>query len=178
MGMMGIPKRELVILGGLMAVTAILYIFVLTPMAATRASLTEEAKRLSAESQKIQATLETIPKGRIGLEEARTRMEEIRARLVPNLSTLFSEISRPSKNHRVGIVSFTPKDPDPTKYGEVAADLVVKGTYLELGQYLEELVTGPYLIAVDSLKISAVKPGDPDIRMHVILKSWIQQGAS
>lgn len=175
---MGIPKRELVILGSLMAVTIVLYFFVLQPIAATRRGFAEEAKRLSAESEKIQATLKAIPKGRIGLEEARSRMEEIRARLVPNLSTLFSEISRPSKNHRVGIVSFTPKDPDPTKYGEVSADLVVKGTYLELGQYLEELVMGPYLVAVDSLKISAVKPGDPELRMHVILKSWIQQGAS
>ena len=175
---MGIPKREWLILGSLVMVTAILYLFVLKPMAATRARLNEEAKRLSAESQKIQATLEAIPKGRVGLEEARSRMEKIKARLVPNLSALFAEISRPSKRHRVGIVSFTPKDPESTKYGEVSADLVVKGTYLELGQYLEELVMGPYLVSVDSLKISTVKPGDPDLRMHVILKSWVQQGAS
>lgn len=176
--MMGIPKRELVILGSVMVVTVVLYIFVLQPMGATRARLTEEAKRVSAKSQKIQATLQAVPKGRIGLEEARSRMEKIRARLIPNLSTLFSEISSPSKRYRVGIVSFTPKDPDPNKYGEISADLVVKGTYLELGQYLEELVMGRYLVAVDSLKISAVKPGDRNLRMHVILKSWIQQGAS
>lgn len=177
--MMGLlSKRDLLILGSLIVVTAVLYILVLRPMAAKRAALTAEAKRLSAESQKIQATLQAVPKGRIGLQEARARMEEIRARLVPNLSVLFSEISAPSRRHRVGIVSFTPKDPDPSKYGEVSADLVVKGTYLELGKYLEELVMGRYLVSVDGLKISAVKPGDPELRMHVTLKSWIQQGAS
>ncbi len=58
------------------------------------------------------------------------------------------------------------------------SDLVVEGTYLDLGQYLEELFGGRYLLSVADIKLSAVKPGDPRLRMHLTLKSWIRQEAS
>ncbi|MEE8503448.1 MAG: type 4a pilus biogenesis protein PilO [candidate division NC10 bacterium] len=176
---MGISKRELLILASLMVMAAVLYIFVLQPMAKERASLTAEAKRLTRESQKIEQTLKAVPRGREGLAEVRSRMEKIRTRLLPpgGISSLFSEVSRPGKRLGVRIVSFTPKGPDPAKYGEVSADLVVEGTYLALGQYLEELFGGQYLISVDDLKMSALKQGEPHLRMHMILKSWMQQEA-
>ncbi len=177
---MDVSKRELVILGGLVVVAVVLYFFLLQPMSKERARLTWESKRLKGESQKIEQILKVIPRGREGLEEARSRLEEIRARLLPpgGLSSLFAEISRPSKRLGVRIVSFTPKDPDPTQYGQISADLIIEGTYLELGQYLEELFGGRYLLSAADIKMSAVNPGDPRLSMHVILKSWMQQESS
>ncbi len=172
---MEISKRELVILGFLVVAAAALYFFLLQPTTTERMRLTWESERLKHESQKIEQILKAIPRGGEGLEEARGRLEEIRARLLPSASVLFTEISRPGKRLGIRFVSFTPKGPDPGQYGEVSANLVIEGTYLDLGRYLEELFGSRYLLSVADIKMSPVNRGDARLRMHLTLKSWIQE---
>ena len=177
---MSLSKREMVILGGLVAAAVAMYLFLLGPTATERARLAAEAARLSRETQKITEALKAIPRGKEGLEEARTRLEKIRARLLPpgGVSTLFGEISRPSKRLGVRIASFTPKGPDPAQHGQVSVDLIVEGKYLELGKYLEELFEGQILFSVSDLKLQAAKSGPPNLEMRVVLKTWMRQEAS
>lgn len=177
---MDFSKREMAILGALVVAAVVLWSFLLVPAAKERERLTAESNRLTQQSLKIQKALKAVPKGEEGLKEAQDRLEKIRARLLPpdGLSFLFAEISRPSKRLGVRIASFTPKAPDPTQDGQITADLVLQGTYLELGQYLEDLFDGRYLISVADLKMSAVKSGDPRLSMHVTLQSWMQQESS
>jgi len=177
---MNLSKREMVILGGLVAAAVAMYLFLLGPTATGRARLAAEAARLSRETQKITEALKAIPRGKEGLEEARRRLEEIRARLLPSggLSTLFGEISRPSKRLGVRIASFTPKGPDPAQHGQVSVDLIVEGKYLELGKYLEELFEGQLLLSISDLKLQAAKSGPPNLEMRVVLKTWMRQEAS
>ena len=178
--MMNLSKREMVILGGLAVAAVAMYLFLLGPTAKERARLAAEAARLSHETQKITEALKAIPRGKEGLEEARRRLEEIRARLLPpgGLSTLFGEISRPSKRLGVRIASFTPKGPDPVQHGQVSVDLIVEGKYLELGKYLEELFEGQLLLSISDLKLQAAKSGPPNLEMRVVLKTWMRQEAS
>ena len=177
---MNLSKREMVILGGLVAAAVAMYLFLLGPTATERARLAAEAARLSRENQKITEALKAIPRGKEGLEEARRRLEEIRARLLPpgGLSTLFGEISRPSKRLGVRIASFTPKGPDPAQHGQVSVDLIVEGKYLELGKYLEELFEGQILLSISDLKLQTAKSGPPNLEMRVVLKTWMRQEAS
>jgi len=177
---MNLSKREMVILGGLVAAAVAMYLFLLGPTATERARLAAEAARLSRETQKITEALKAIPRGKEGLEEARTRLEKIRARLLPpgGLSTLFGEISRPSKRLGVRIASFTPKGPDPAQHGQISVDLIVEGKYLELGKYLEELFEGQILLSISDLKLQAAKSGPPNLEMRVVLKTWMRQDAS
>jgi len=177
---MNLSKREMVILGGLALAAVAMYLFLLGPTATERARLAAEAARLSRENQKITEALKAIPRGKEGLEEARRRLEEIRARLLPpgGLSTLFGEISRPSKRLGVRIASFTPKGPDPVQHGQVSVDLIVEGKYLELGKYLEELFEGQLLLSISDLKLQAAKSGPPNLEMRVVLKTWMRQEAS
>jgi len=177
---MSLSKREMVILGGLVAAAVAMYLFLLGPTATERARLAAEAARLSRDTQKITEALKAIPRGKEGLEEARRRLEEIRARLLPpgGVSTLFGEISRPSKRLGVRIASFTPKGPDPAQHGQVSVDLIVEGKYLELGQYLEELFEGQILLSISDLKLQAAKSGPPNLEMRVVLKTWMRQDAS
>ncbi|MGH7474204.1 MAG: type 4a pilus biogenesis protein PilO [Candidatus Methylomirabilales bacterium] len=177
---MNLSKREMVILGGLVAAAVAMYLFLLGPTATERARLAAESARLSRETQKITEALKAIPRGKEGLEEARARLEKIRARLLPpgGLSTLFGEISRPSKRLGVRIASFTPKGPDPAQHGQVSADLIVEGKYLELGKYLEEMFEGQILLSISDLKLQAAKSGPPNLEMRVVLKTWMRQEAS
>jgi Tfp pilus assembly protein PilO len=177
---MNISKREMMILGGLAVAAATMYLFVLGPTAKERARLSAESARLSGETQKITEALKAIPQGKEGLEEARARFERIRTRLLPpdGISTLFGEISRPSKRLGVRIASFTPKGPDPAQHGQIQADLVLEGKYVDMGRYLEELFRGPILFSVSDLKVHAIKPGDPSLRMNVVLKTWVRQEVS
>lgn len=177
---MNLSKREMVILGGLVAAAVAMYLFLLGPTATERARLAAEAARLSRETQKITEALKAIPRGKEGLEEARTRLEKIRARLLPpgGVSTLFGEISRPSKRLGVRIASFTPKGPDPAQHGQVSTDLVVEGKYLELGKYLEELFEGQILLSISELKLQGAKSGPPNLEMRVVLKTWMRQEVS
>jgi Tfp pilus assembly protein PilO len=177
---MNISKREIMILGGLAVAAAIMYLFVLGPTAAERARLGAEAARLSRETQKITEALKAIPQGKEGLEEVRARFEKIRARLLPadGISTLFGEVSRPSKRLGVRIASFTPKGPDPAQHGQIVADLVLEGKYVDLGRYLEELSQGPILFSISDLKVQAIKSGDPSLRMNVVVKTWVRPEVS
>ncbi|MFQ5848819.1 MAG: type 4a pilus biogenesis protein PilO [Candidatus Methylomirabilales bacterium] len=175
---MDLSKKEMMILGGLMAATAVVYVFLLLPATKERAHLTAEASRLTQQAQMIRQTLKAVPKGREGLAEARSRLGEIRARLLPSVSSLFGTISRPSKRLGIRIVKFTPTSPDTSNYGQVSADLIIEGRYLDLGQYLEELFGGPFLLSVDHLRLASVKPGNSRLRMHVTLKSWMKQESS
>lgn len=177
---MNLSKREMVILGGLVAAAVAMYLFLLGPTATERARLAAEAARLSRETQKITEALKAIPRGKEGLEEARRRLEEIRARLLPpgGLSTLFGEISRPSKRLGVRIASFTPKGPDPAQHGQILTDLVLEGKYVDLGRYLEELFEGQLLLSISDLKLQAAKSGPPNLEMRVVLKTWMRQEAS
>ena len=177
---MNLSKREMVILGGLVAAAVAMYLFLLGPTATERARLAAEAARLSRENQKITEALKAIPRGKEGLEEARRRLEEIRGRLLPpgGLSTLFGEISRPSKRLGVRIASFTPKGPDPAQHGQILTDLVLEGKYVDLGRYLEELFEGQLLLSISDLKLQAAKSGPPNLEMRVVLKTWMRQEAS
>ena len=177
---MNLSKREMVILGGLVAAAVAMYLFLLGPTATERARLAAEAARLSRETQKITEALKAIPRGKEGLEEARRRLEEIRARLLPpgGVSTLFGEISRPSKRLGVRIASFTPKGPDPAQHGQILTDLVLEGKYVDLGRYLEELFEGQLLLSISDLKLQAAKSGPPNLEMRVVLKTWMRQEAS
>ena len=177
---MNLSKREMVILGGLALAAVAMYLFLLGPTATERARLAAEAARLSRDTQKITEALKAIPRGKEGLEEARRRLEEIRARLLPpgGLSTLFGEISRPSKRLGVRIASFTPKGPDPAQHGQILTDLVLEGKYVDLGRYLEELFEGQLLLSISDLKLQAAKSGPPNLEMRVVLKTWMRQEAS
>ncbi len=177
---MNLSKREMVILGGLALAAVAMYLFLLGPTATQRARLSAEAARLSRETQKITEALKAIPRGKEGLEEARRRLEEIRARLLPpgGVSTLFGEISRPSKRLGVRIASFTPKGPDPAQHGQILTDLVLEGKYVDLGRYLEELFEGQILLSISDLKLQAAKSGPPNLEMRVVLKTWMRQEAS
>ncbi|MDZ4338596.1 MAG: type 4a pilus biogenesis protein PilO [candidate division NC10 bacterium] len=177
---MGISKREILILAVLAVAALAVYFVVLIPTTQELTQLTAEAERLSGELQKIQKATSILPQGKEGLEETRKRMEEIRARLLPpgGLSSLFGEISRPSKRLGVRIISFTPKGADPAKHGQVLADLVLEAKYLDLGKFLEELLASQYLLTVSDLKLSAAKVGDPLLRMTVTLKTWMRQEGS
>ncbi len=175
---MDLSKREMMILGSLVVAAAALWFFLLTPTTKERARVTAESKRLTQKSMKIHQFLQAVPKGKEGLKETRERMEKIRARLLPpgGLSLLYGEISRPSKRLGIRIVSFSPKGPDPKQYGQVTCDLVVEGTYLALGQYLEELFQSRFLLTVSDLQLQAGEPGESRrLRMHAILTSWMQQ---
>lgn len=177
--MMGVSRRELLILGGLVVVAAVLYFFLLLPIAGERARLTAEAERLTRQSEAIQSALRALSSGKPGLEKAQLRLEEIRARLLPpgGLSPLFAEISRPTQPLGVRIISYIPKGPDPARHGQVTCDLILEGTYLQLGRYLEALFRGRFLLAVDHLHLRSAALGNSRLRMDLTVKTWMQESS-
>ncbi len=174
---MGFSRRDFLILGVLGGASAVLYFFLFLPIAGDRARLAAEVERLMKETGKIQRTVTAFQSGKEGLENVQARMEKIRSRLLPagSVSPLLAQVSRPSKQLEVRIVSFTPKDPDPAQHNQVLCDLVLKGTYLQLGRYLEAVIQGPYLLAVQTLRLDAEEPGSPHLRMNLTLKTWMKE---
>ena len=169
---MGLSIRDMLILAGLLAAAAVLYFVLLAPAASERTRLTAEAKRLTRQSQKMQEALKAITPRQ---ETGGNRLAEIRGRFLPRdgLPQLLAEISRPSQRHGVRIVSFTPKESG----REISVDLVLEGTYLQLGRYFEDLLEGPYVFAVANIQLRAKKPGDTSLRMKLTLKSWMQDSS-
>ncbi|MFQ5804053.1 MAG: type 4a pilus biogenesis protein PilO [Candidatus Methylomirabilales bacterium] len=174
---MGFSRRDLLILGVLGGVATVLYFLLLLPIAGERAHLTAEVNRLSKETEKIQKMVTAFQSGKEGLENVQARMKKIRSRLLPagSVSQLLGQISRPSKQLEVRIVSFSPKDPDPAQHNQVLCDLVLEGTYLQLGRYLEAVTQGSYLLAVNTLRLDSEEPGSPHLRMNLTLKTWMKE---
>ncbi len=177
--MMGMSRRELLIVAGLVAAAAALSLFLLLPIAHERARLTAEVEQLTRQSLEIQSALTAVSSGKQDVEKAQARLKALRTRLLPpgDLSPLFAEISRPSQRLGVRIISFTPKDPDPARHVEVTCDVVLEGTYLELGRYLESLFKGRFLLAISDLQLRSIQPGNSRLRMELTLKSWMQEAA-
>lgn len=177
---MGFTRREQVILGGLLVVAGLLWFVLLQPMANERVRLTKEAERLIQESQNLQKALMRAQDRKEAAENLRRRLEAIRARLLSsnNVSRLLAEISRPGQGLGVRIVSVTPKaTPGPTSERQIPVQLVLEGTYLELGRYLEALLKGPVLLTVSDLQVRSVKPGNPRLRMQLTLNAWIREAS-
>ncbi len=174
---MGFSRRDLLILGVLGGAAAVLYFLLLLPIAGERARLSAEVGRLSKETGKIQKMITAFQSGKEGLENVQARMEKIRSRLLPagSVSQLLGQVSRPSKQLGVRIISFNPTDPDPAQHNQVLCNLVLKGTYLQLGRYLEAVTQGPYLLAVKALRLDAEEPGSPHLRMNLTLKTWMKE---
>jgi Tfp pilus assembly protein PilO len=174
---MGVSTRDFLILGVLGGASAVLYFFLFLPIAGDRARLAAEVERLMKETGKIQRTVTAFQSGKEGLENVQARMEKIRSRLLPagSVSTLLAQVSRPSKQLGVRIISFNPTDPDPAQHNQVICNLVLKGTFLQLGRYLEAVTQGPYLLAVKTLRLDAEEPGSPHLRMNLTLKTWMKE---
>lgn len=174
---MGFSRRDFLILGVLGGAAALLYFFLFLPIAGDRADLTAKVERLTKETEKIQKMVTAFQSGKEGLENVQARMEKIRSRLLPagSVSPLLAQISRPSKQLEVRIVSFNPTDPDPAQHNQVICNLVLEGTYLQLGRYLEAVTQGPYLLAVKTLRLDSEEPGSPHLRMNLTLKTWMKE---
>ncbi len=177
---MGFTRGEQVILGGLLVVSGLIWFLLLQPMAEERTRLTKEAERLIQESQNLQKGLIVAQNRKTAAENLQGRLEAIRARLLPshNISRLLAEISRPGQGLGVRIVSVTPKAiPVLTIERQIPVQLVLEGTYLQLGRYLEALLGGPVLLTVSDLQIRSVKPGDPRLRMQLTLQAWLRESS-
>jgi type IV pilus assembly protein PilO len=177
---MGFSRREKLILGGLLVVGGLLWVLLLQPMADERARLTKEAERLIQESQNLQKALMMVQDRKAAAEDLQRRLEAIRARLLPshNISRLLAEISRPGQGLGVRIVSVTPKAiPGPTIERQIPVQLVLEGTYLDLGRYLEALLKGPVLLTVSDLQVRSMKPGNLRLRMQLTLNAWLREGS-
>lgn len=174
---MGFSRRDLLILGVLGGAAAVLYFFLFLPLAGNRTDLTAKIERLTQETERIQRTVTASRTGRGDLETVQARMEKIRNRLLPpgGVSPLLGQISRPSQELGVRIVSFNPTDPDPAKQNQVICTLVLEGTYLQLGRYLEAVIQGPYVLAVETLQLQSEQPGSPHLRMNLTLKTWMKE---
>lgn len=174
---MGFSRRDILVLGVLGGAVAVLYLFLLRPIAGDRARLATEVERLMKETAKIQKTVTAFQSGKEGLENVQARMKKIRSRLLPagSVSPLLAQVSRPSKQLGVRIVSFNPTDPDPAQHNQVLCTLVLEGTYLQLGRYLEAVTQGPYLLAVKTVRLDSEEPGSPHLRMNLTLKTWMKE---
>ncbi len=174
---MRFSRGDFLILGFLGGAATVLYLFLLLPIAGDRARLATEVERLMKETGKIQQTVTAFQSGKEGLENVQARMEKIRSRLLPagSISPLLAQVSRPSKQLGVRIISFNPTDPDPAQHNQVICTLVLKGTYLQLGRYLEAVTQGPYLLAVQTLRLDSETPGSPHLRMNLTLKTWMKE---
>lgn len=174
---MGFSRRDFLMLGIFGGAAAVLYFFLFLPIAGDRADLAAKVERLTKETERIQKTVTGLESGKEDLENVQARLEKIRGRLLPagSVSPLLGQISRPSKELGVRIVSFNPTDPDPAKHNQVICTLVLEGTYLQLGRYLEAVIHGPYLLAVDTLRLQSEEPGSPHLRMNLTLKTWMKE---
>lgn len=173
---LGVTVRDILIFGGFLGAAAVLYIVLLAPAARERTRLSAEAQQLTKQSQLMQKALKRITPRQGTGGNPQARLTEIRGRLLPpgGLPQLLAEISRPSQRHGVRIVSFTPKESGQ----EISVDLVLEGSYLQLGRYLEDLLKGPYVLAVANLQLRAKQPGDKRLNMKLILKSWMQESSA
>ncbi|MFQ5881105.1 MAG: type 4a pilus biogenesis protein PilO [Candidatus Methylomirabilales bacterium] len=169
-------RQEQVIMGALILLTGLIWFLLVQPTVKERARVAAEAQRLARQTHELQAALTLAKQWKDAAEQAQERLQAFRDRLLPpsNTSLLLAELARPSQSLGVRIISLSPKMTSSSK-GQIPIEMVLEGTYLQLGRYLEALLSGPVFLTISDLQLKPVKFGSPQLTMHLSLKAWTRE---
>ncbi|MEX2524636.1 MAG: type 4a pilus biogenesis protein PilO [Gammaproteobacteria bacterium] len=141
----------------------------------------EELASVERKEQELRDTLETKQKKAANLNALKEQMKEMEQsfgdmlRQLPNkteIAGLIIDISQTGLAAGLEFDLFRPKQEQPTEfYAELPIDIVVKGGYHEIGEFVSGLAELPRIVTTHEIKLTKQGQGDT-LQMSAVAKTY------
>ncbi len=141
---------------------------------------TKEIKGLEASKQSLEAEIQKAEKAAKELEKHKAEMEETKlkfraaSRLLPQkkeIPSLLTNISGQGTSSGLDFLSFTPRSEGVKEfYAEIPVDIVVRGTYHNVGTFLDKISKLPRIVTVSDLNVGAPVREDGEMMLNTRFK--------
>lgn len=178
------PKLIVIIAVSLLLTVGWLF-FLFFPTSAKQANLQAEVTAAQTQLQDYEATLAQLPVYIQTRADLQKRLQKANSNLYArkDLELLFNELERTAKAHSLRMVEITPPVsellalnrtvPSDGEPQFLTLNIVLRGNYLDFGQYVEQLERAPYFRSVQGCVISKLQDGSDQVTYSLGFKALL-----
>ena len=177
------PKLPKVVLGvlGLVAVIALSYFLVISPILVRIDALVQRKTQLTAEVTQARAQVAEIERFRREIVELEKRLVLLQDRLPSEKETptLYRALSSAAEQAGLGVSLFQPKDAKPKDVvNEIPITLSAEGSYHELAKFFERVAGLPRVVTVNDFKMSGLTKARNSMKADMTLATYMYRPSS
>jgi type IV pilus assembly protein PilO len=177
------PKLPKVVLGvlGLVALIALSYFLVISPILVRIDALVQRKTQLTAEVTQARAQVAEIERFRREIVELEKRLVLLQDRLPSEKETptLYRALSSAAEQAGLGVSLFQPKDAKPKDVvNEIPITLSAEGSYHELAKFFERVAGLPRVVTVNDFKMSGLTKARNSMKADMTLATYMYRPSS
>jgi type IV pilus assembly protein PilO len=172
------PKLPKIVLGvlGVVALIALSYFFVMSPLLVRIDALVQRKTQLTAEVTQARAQVAEIERFRREIVELEKRLVLLQDRLPSEKETptLYRALSSAAEQAGLGVSLFQPKDAKPKDVvNEIPITLTAEGSYHELAKFFERVAGLPRVVTVNDFKMSGLTKTRNSMKADMTLATYM-----
>jgi len=176
------PKLPKVVLGlvGLVAIIAVGYFFLISPVQAQMAELTQRRSQVTAEVTQARAQVAEIERFRREIAELEKRLALLRDRLPSEKETptLYRAVSTAAEQVGLGVSLFQPREARPKDVvSEIPIVVTAEGTYHQLAKFFERVAALPRVVNVNDFKMTGQPKAKNSMKADLTLATYMYRSS-
>jgi len=176
------PKLPKVVLGlvGLVAIIAVGYFFLISPVQAQIAELTQRRGQVTAEVTQARAQVAEIERFRREIAELEKRLALLRDRLPSEKETptLYRAVSTAAEQVGLGVSLFQPREPRPKDVvSEIPIVVTAEGSYHQLAKFFERVAALPRVVNVNDFKMTGQPKAKNSMKADLTLATYMYRSS-
>jgi type IV pilus assembly protein PilO len=177
------PKLPKVVLGlvGLVAIIALGYFFLLSPIQARIAELVQRRSQVTSEVTQARAQVAEIERFRREIVELEKRLALLRDRLPSEKETptLYRAVSTAAEAVGLGVSLFQPREARPKDVvSEIPIVVTAEGSYHQLAKFFERVAGLPRVVTVNDFKMSGLAKAKNSMRADMTLATYMYRAGA
>jgi len=177
------PKPPKIVLGalGLVALGALSYFLVLSPLQIRIQALVQRKAQVTTEVAQARAQVAEIERFRRELAELEKRLVLLQDRLPSEKETptLYRALSSAAEQAGLGVSLFQPRDARPKDVvSEIPIVLSAEGNYHQLAKFFERVAGLPRVVTVNDFKMSGLAKAKNSMKADMTLATYMYQAGS
>jgi type IV pilus assembly protein PilO len=177
------PKLPKVVLGalGLVALIALSYFFLLSPLQLRIDALVQRKTQVTAEVTQARAQVAEIERFRREIVELEKRLVLLQDRLPSEKETptLYRALSSAAEQAGLGVSLFQPRDARPKDVvNEIPITLSAEGSYHQLATFFERVAGLPRVVTVNDFKMSGLTKSRHSMKADMTLATYMYRSST
>src|SRR5262245_11586668 len=176
------PKLPKVVLGlvGLVAIIALGYFFLISPVQARIAELVQRRSQVTAEVTQARAQIAEIERFRREIAELEKRLVLLRDRLPSEKETptLYRAMTTAAEQVGLGVSLFQPREPRPKDIvSEIPIVVTAEGSYHQLAKFFERVAALPRVVNVSDFKMTGQPKTKNSMKADLTLATYMYRSS-
>jgi type IV pilus assembly protein PilO len=176
------PKLPKVVLGlvGLVAIVALGYFFLISPLQARIAELVQRRSQVTSEVTQARAQVAEIERFRREIAELEKRLALLRDRLPSEKETptLYRAVSTAAEQVGLGVSLFQPRDARPKDVvSEIPIVVTAEGSYHQLAKFFERVAALPRVVNVSDFKMTGQPKAKNSMKADLTLATYMYRSS-